>query len=138
MDYFKAYFIDILKSKYLQFEGRAPRREFWYFVLFSFIISFILGFIEGFLGLGINMQMPTGETETISILQILFSLIILLPSIAISIRRLHDIGKSGWWYILGVIPFVNLIGIFVLLYFFITPSQEGDNEFGPFTDTLPL
>jgi len=67
---------------------------------------------------------------------LLFSIIIaliltaLIPSVALAIRRLHDIGKSGWWILLGIIPVVNIIGIFVLLYFFIKDSQPDENQFG--------
>ena len=133
MNYFNAYFIDVLKKRYVQFYGRAPRREFWYFILFSIIGRLLLSIIDGIVGLTFILGIdPQGTPVQVGILSMLFSLGLILPSIAIAIRRLHDIGKSGWWYLLAIIPFVNVIGIFVLIYFFITPSQQGDNRYGSF------
>jgi uncharacterized membrane protein YhaH (DUF805 family) len=70
-------------------------------------------------------------TQSIGYLNSLYGLAVMIPGIAVSLRRLHDIGKSGWWFLLGVIPIVNFIGIFVLLYFYIQDSQPGENEYGP-------
>lgn len=132
MEQFNSYFMDVLKNKYFQFDGRAPRREFWYFTLFYIIVYIVLGIIEGLFGLGIPMAtdpqtgMPMGQ---IGILSLLFSFALLIPSLSISFRRLHDIGKSAWWILLALIP---IIGGLVLLYFYITPSQEGDNQFGSY------
>jgi uncharacterized membrane protein YhaH (DUF805 family) len=70
-------------------------------------------------------------TQTIGYLQSFYSLAVLIPSLAVSIRRLHDTGKSGWWILLGVIPIINFIGIFVLLFFYVQDSQAGENQYGP-------
>lgn len=132
MEQFNSYFMDVLKNKYAQFSGRAPRREFWYFTLFYIIVYILLGIIEGVLGIGIPFGVhpetgaPMGQ---IGILSLILSLALLLPSLAISFRRLHDIGKSAWWLLVGLVP---IIGGLVLLYFYITPSQEGDNQYGPY------
>lgn len=88
-------------SKYTDFEGRAKRPEFWWFVLFTLIASLILGVISDALS-GI------------------FSLLVLLPSLAVGARRLHDIGKSGWWQLLWLIP---VIGWIVLIYWCAQDSQ---------------
>jgi len=95
-------------SKYATFEGRARRSEYWWFALFSFIIALILNFIGPVLG-GI------------------WSLVALLPSLAVGARRLHDIDRSGWWLLIGFIP---LIGLIVLIVFFVKPGQTGANRFG--------
>lgn len=104
-------FVDAVKScftKYVGFEGRATRSEYWWWVLFIFLVSIVLGMLR--LGMVGN----------------LFSLATLLPSIAVGARRLHDIGKSGWWQLLGLIP---LLGWLVLLYWAVQPS-EGNNDYG--------
>ena len=109
------WYLKVLK-KYAVFQGRARRAEFWYFVLFNFIISFVLAFIEGLLA------------ENSGVLTGLYSLAILIPNLAVSARRLHDTGRSGWWLLIGLIP---LIGAIVLIVFWCQDSQPGDNEYGP-------
>jgi uncharacterized membrane protein YhaH (DUF805 family) len=106
------WYIGVLK-KYAVFSGRARRKEYWMFFLFNLIITLALGFIEGMFG-------STGVIGTI------YSLAVLIPSIAVSIRRLHDTDRSGWWLLIVLIP---LIGAIVLLIFM---AQEGrkDNIFG--------
>ena len=94
-------------SKYVDFSGRASRSEYWWFVLAYVIVAIVAGFIH----------------------QVVYGLVILaflLPLLAAGARRLHDIGKSGWWLLLGLIPLVNL----VLLYFSVQPSQPESNEYG--------
>ncbi len=143
MEQFNRYFVDTIKQRYAQFSGRASRSEFWYFVLFSMIISILLGILDSVLGTGYTYEMDTvtmaTETaeaatvtvkQTIGYMQSLYGLLVLIPTIAVSIRRLHDTGKSGWWLLIGVIPIVNFIGIFVLLFFYVQDSQLGDNEYG--------
>lgn len=94
-------------SKFADFNGRARRSEYWYFVLFNTIASYLLMFIS------ISINAP--------ILHTLYVLATIIPSIAVGIRRMHDVGKSGW-YIL--IPIYNLI-------LAVTEGQQGDNEYGP-------
>jgi uncharacterized membrane protein YhaH (DUF805 family) len=105
-------FVDAVKTcftKYVGFEGRATRSEYWWWVLFIVAVSIVMAVLN--LGMIGN----------------LFSLTTLLPSIAVGTRRLHDIGKSGWWQLIALIP---LIGWLVLIYWAVQPS-EGDNAFGP-------
>ena len=90
MSFFEA--VKTVLSKYAVFSGRARRKEYWYFFLFNVIVGFIIGFLGG------AMQKPKAMTA----LSIAFTLAFLLPSIAVAIRRLHDTGRSGWWYLLGV------------------------------------
>ena len=126
MEQFNRYFLDTVKNKYTKFDGRASRSEFWYFALFYFIINVILVLIDTFI---INPMLGATASQMGQggFLQIIFALALLLPTIAIAVRRLHDIGKSGWWYLLAFIP---LIGLLVLLYFFILDSQPGTNPYG--------
>ncbi|MBT1449654.1 DUF805 domain-containing protein [Glaciecola sp. XM2] len=107
------WYIGVLK-KYVEFNGRARRTEYWMFFLFNFIISILLGFIDGLLGTGF--------------LGLIYALAVFLPSLAVGVRRLHDTGRSGWWVLIGLIP---LIGFIVLIYFFVLDSDTGDNEYGP-------
>lgn len=100
---------DIVMRKYALFTGRATRSEFWYFVLVNLIISIIVGVFGKFL-------------------QSLYSLIVLVPSLAVAVRRLHDIGKSGWWLLLVLIP---IIGWIILIVFYATDTEARDNQYGP-------
>ncbi|SIS86723.1 DUF805 domain-containing protein [Neptunomonas antarctica] len=104
--------------KYTVFTGRAGREEYWYFVLINILISIAMGFIDGFLGLGNGYG--TG------LLAGLYSLFVLLPSIAVSVRRLHDIGRTGWWVLIILIPLLGWIALLVMMAF---PGQP-DNEYG--------
>lgn len=105
------WYIEVLK-KYVVFTGRARRKEYWFFVLFSFIITSVLSFIDMNLGIGLAS---------------IYSLAVLLPSIAVLVRRLHDTGRSGWWALLMLIP---LIGAIVLIVFTVQDSKPGKNQFG--------
>ena len=99
------YYLKVLEN-YANFDGRARRSEYWYFVLLNLVFAFMIGFIGGLIG--------------IEILGTVYSLAVLVPSIAVAIRRMHDVGKSGW-YIL--IPIYNLILTF-------TPGDTGQNQYG--------
>ena len=113
------WFLVALK-KYATFSGRAQRAEYWYFFLF-YILTFIgLSFIHGITG-------TFSEEAGIGLLGGLYSLAILIPSLAVGVRRLHDTGRSGWWLLVGIIP---LIGAIVLLIFFVQDSVPGDNLYG--------
>ena len=98
-------------QKYLDFSGRARRSEFWYFTLFDMIVSFALSFI-------------LGES---SILPSIFSLAMFIPGLAVSWRRLHDIGKSGGWYFINLIP---LVGWIFMLVWCCRDSQPETNIYG--------
>ena len=105
---FKQAVIRCVRDNYANFNGRAARPEFWYFMLACVIVGFVLGMF--------NMNM----------LALLFNLAVLLPSLAVGARRLHDIGKSGWFQLVGLIP---LLGWILLIYWFVQPSG-GPNEYG--------
>ena len=112
-------YIEVMR-KYAVFSGRAQRQEYWMFVLFNVIIVLFLGIIDG---------MADSDSEgSRSTLTTLYVLSILIPSLAVGVRRLHDTGRSGWWMLIGVIP---IIGAIVLLIFIIQDSQLMDNQYGP-------
>lgn len=113
------WYIKVLKN-FTDFQGRARRKEYWMFALIHFIIMIILVSIDMFLGLG-------GGAQGYGILSGLYSLILLIPSLAVAVRRLHDTGKSGWWILIGFVP---AIGAIVLLIFMLLDSQSGSNKWG--------
>ena len=101
-------------KKYAEFSGRARRQEYWMFFLFNFIAGIAVGIVDGILG-------------TTGALSGLYNLAIIIPSLAVAARRLHDTDRSGWWQLIAFIP---LIGWIVLLVFFCLDSQPGENRFG--------
>ena len=104
------WYLEALKQ-YAVFSGRARTKEYWYFVLFNLIIGLVLGYI--FKG---------------SILFLLCILAVLLPWIGVNVRRLHDTGRSGWWLLIGFVPYVGQI---VLLVFMVQDSAADENPYGP-------
>lgn len=113
------WYVSVLK-KYVEFSGRASRTEFWMFALINFVIGIVLGIIDGVIG--------TKGAYGLGALGGLYNLAVLLPSLAVAARRLHDTGRSAWWLLLLFVP---IIGWVVLLVFYILESQTGDNEYGP-------
>ena len=109
------WYIAVLK-KYAVFSGRAGRTEYWMFVLFNFIFSLAASLI-GILTFGI-----------LYIVAIVYGLAVLVPALAVGVRRLHDVGKSGWYYFIILIPIAGPIWFLVLMC---TDSQPGDNQYGP-------
>ncbi|UIP26801.1 DUF805 domain-containing protein [Photobacterium sp. TLY01] len=107
--------------KYAVFTGRAQRQEYWYFFLINLVITLALGIVD-------NLLNTPGTGEGTGLLGGVYSLAVLIPSVAVGVRRLHDIGKSGWWMLLSLIP---VIGFVVLLFFFARAGQPGTNEHGP-------
>jgi uncharacterized membrane protein YhaH (DUF805 family) len=109
-------------SKYATFSGRAPRSEFWWFFLFLLLGNILFSIIDG------AIFGRTMGGQPITILGAIFSLAVILPSIAVGVRRLHDKDMSGWWYLLVLIP---ILGALVLLFFFVQKGTDGPNRFGP-------
>lgn len=104
-------YVDVLK-KYTVFTGRADRSEYWMFVLVNFIIMFVLNIPDSII---------------FGVIALLYSLGVLLPSIGVGIRRLHDTGRSGWWLLISLIP---IIGAIVLIIFLVQDSEAGTNKYG--------
>ena len=114
-------------KQYTDFNGRAQRTEYWLFVLFCIVVSVVLALIDRMIG-------TYNSTGGIGLLGGIFSLAILLPGIAVAVRRLHDTGRTGWWLLIGLIP---LIGEIVLLVFMVQDSAPGTNAYGPSPKELP-
>lgn len=108
------WYISVLKQ-YAVFRGRARRTEYWMFVLCNVIVMLLLSMVDKLIG---------GDKEFISGI---YSLAVLLPSLAVTVRRLHDTDRSGWWLLIGLIP---IIGTLVLIYFMASNGQQGPNRFG--------
>lgn len=111
------YALECITQKYADFSGRARRMEFWSFTLFTGAISLVL-----------NVLYKTTDSTLFSILAGVFSLAVLVPGLAVSWRRLHDTGRKGAWYFIGLIPVVGWIVLFV---WYCQEGTPGDNEFGP-------
>ncbi|WP_435971832.1 DUF805 domain-containing protein [Streptomyces sp. Qhu_M48] len=107
------WYLDVIK-KYAVFSGRARRKEFWMFELFNIIIAIVLAVI--------------GVALDFSLLSTLYSLAVFLPSLGVTIRRLHDTNRSGWWILIGLIP---LVGAIILIVFAATEGDQHENEHGP-------
>lgn len=123
-------------KRYAKFEGRARPKEYWMYALFLLICYIVLNVVEGVLGLGMSNQwayrqgwmMGAGAYHSAGPLVGLFWLGTLVPSLAVGVRRLHDTDRSGWWLLIGLIPFVGWI---VLLVFLVSSGTRGPNRFGP-------
>lgn len=113
------WYLKVLKQ-YTDFDGRARRTEYWMFGLFNFIAYITLLIVSG----GLNSMFGT---EVFAGLIILYVLFIFIPSLAVSVRRLHDVGKSGWFMLISLVPLIGGIWLFVL---YVTDSDHGSNEYG--------
>lgn len=113
------WYLEVLK-KYVVFSGRARRKEYWMFTLFNLIFICVALLLDKILGTGFG-DLGYGIFYT------LYMLAVLLPSIAVSIRRLHDLGKSGWFILISLIPFAGGIWLLVLMC---SDGTPGDNKYG--------
>ena len=114
------WYLTVLK-KYAVFRGRARRKEYWFFALFNILISIGLVIIDAILG--------TYSTEMgMGFLSGIYSIAIIIPGLAVTVRRLHDTEHSGWWILICLIP---LIGVLVLLVFMLLEGNPNENKYGP-------
>ncbi|MDE6046721.1 MAG: DUF805 domain-containing protein [Alistipes sp.] len=107
------WYLTVIKEHYADFKSRARRQEFWMFMLVNFAINIVLSIIGGLLHFGL--------------LGSIYGLAVLVPSLSVGVRRLHDMGKSGWWYLICLVP---VLGIIYLIYLWCQDSQSGSNEWG--------
>lgn len=107
------WYLQVLKN-YAVFDGRARRKEYWMFFLFNTLIAIVISIIEALAG-------------SSGVLGLLYSLAVLIPAIGVSVRRLHDTDRSGWWMLICLVP---LIGAIVLLVFMVQDSTPGQNPYG--------
>ena len=108
------WYLKVVRDNYANFNGRASRQEYWMFILFNFIFTSVAGFLDGALGLGF--------------LATIYSIAVLVPTIAGGVRRIHDVGKSGWFLL---IPIYNLI-------LAVSDSEPNQNRFGPSPKAAPV
>ena len=108
------WYLKVVKDNYANFNGRASRQEYWMFTLFNIIFAVVAMVVDGVLGLGFIIYM-------------LYMLAVLIPGIAVFVRRMHDIGKSGWWFFISLIPLIGGIWLLVLLA---TDGSSEDNNYG--------
>ena len=107
------WYLKVVRDNYANFDGRASRQEYWMFFLFNVIFAFVEGFVDGFFGLGF--------------LYLLYVLALFIPGLAVGVRRLHDVGKSGWFLLISFIPFLCAIWLLVL---FASKSNPCKNQYG--------
>ena len=117
------WYIKVL-NQYADFEGRARRKEYWMFTLFNIIFIFLAQSIDNLIGITFDLYgIPLG----FGYVYLLYTLALFIPSLAVVVRRLHDVGKSGWMYLLIFIPLIGFIWLFVLA---VTNGDKGDNKYG--------
>jgi uncharacterized membrane protein YhaH (DUF805 family) len=121
------WYLEVLK-KYAVFSGRARRKEYWMFALFNILVAIGLMIVDGVTG---TLSAATGY----GLLSGLYALAVLIPNLAVTVRRLHDTGRSGWWLLLILVP---LIGAIVLLVFMVFDSKDGANEYGENPKLIPV
>ena len=109
------YWKKVVLENYANFSGRARRAEFWWYFLANFIVSLMLNLLHG------------GVRAIFVVLVVIYGLAVLIPGLAVGVRRLHDTGKSGWWLLIALIP---IVGIIVLIVFWATDSTPGANHYG--------
>ena len=120
-------------KRYAEFSGRSRRKEYWMWFLFLIIVTIITTYLDILFGLG-GSATGTQEGASVSfnvnfgLITILFMLAVFLPNLAVGVRRLHDLDKSGWMILIGLIP---LFGALYLLFLFTQPGTVGPNRFGP-------
>jgi uncharacterized membrane protein YhaH (DUF805 family) len=121
-------FVEAVQScfrQYVGFSGRARRSEYWWFFLFTVLVSIVTSVLDSILG-------TMSEDTNVGVIGSIASLALLLPSIAVAIRRLHDTSRSGWWILIGLIPIVG----WIILIVFYCQDSHGDNEHGPSPKTV--
>ncbi|MER7665353.1 MULTISPECIES: DUF805 domain-containing protein [unclassified Streptomyces] len=114
------WYLDVLK-KYAVFNGRARRQEYWMFTLFSVLISIVLAVIDAVIG-------------TSPVIGAIYTLAVFLPTLAVTVRRLHDTDRSGWWILIGLVP---LVGFIVMLVFLASEGKRHDNSYGADPKLVP-
>lgn len=115
-------------NNYANFSGRASRPAYWWWFLFTWIVSIVAQVIDNAVRpAGFNYE-ASATSVFVGIISIIVGLALLLPSIAVMIRRLHDTDRSGWWWLIVIIP---IIGWLILIFFLASPGTPGENRYGP-------
>ena len=117
------YYLRCIQQLYFVFDGRASRSEYWHFLFINLGIGLCMAFVDFVLG--------THLVNNVGLFGGMYALLIAIPGLAVSVRRLHDTDKSGWWLLLYFIP---VLGFLALLVFFVTRGNTKANEYGPVPD----
>jgi uncharacterized membrane protein YhaH (DUF805 family) len=124
-----SWYLRVVRDNYANFEGRARRKEYWMFALFNLMFLIVAAIADNILGTTFSigegvyaMDVPYGW------IYLLYTLAVIIPGFAVLVRRLHDVGKSGWWFFIVFIPFAGAIWLLVLAC---TDGNPGDNAYGP-------
>jgi len=129
------YFILAIKKAF-DFRSRSSRPEYWYFVLFNIIFAIVAVILDNVLGTTIKIDIGTGEVPLpYGYIYFLYLLALIIPGFAAGVRRLHDVGKSGWMMLLAFIPIIGGIWLLVL---FLMESAPGENKWGPNPNNIPM
>ncbi|WP_232667461.1 DUF805 domain-containing protein [Pseudonocardia sp. TRM90224] len=120
------WYLKVLKQ-YADFRGRARRTEYWMFTLVTVLVAVVLSVLDHALFGAVTFG-SVGEITGLGWLYVIYMVATLIPSLAVSVRRLHDIDRSGWWVLIGFVP---LVGFIVQLVFAVTEGTRGANRFGP-------
>jgi uncharacterized membrane protein YhaH (DUF805 family) len=120
------WYLKVVIDNYVNFTGRARRKEYWMFALYNIIFVASAMIIDNILG--ITFKFTERSYLPYGWIYLLYVLIVIIPSFAVSVRRLHDVGKSGWWFFIALIPFIGAIWLLVLLC---TDGTPGENIYGP-------
>ncbi|RKS86015.1 uncharacterized membrane protein YhaH (DUF805 family) [Orbus hercynius] len=116
------WYLKCIKDNYANFNGRARRKEFWMFTLFNWIVIFVLMILAGIFG-----SFSHSLASIVVFIYFIFAAAVIIPTIAVTVRRLHDTGRSGWWYL---IIFVPIVGPIILLVFMFLDSMPIENQYG--------
>ena len=120
------WYLKVMKENYSNFSGRARRKEYWMFTLIWCVVSFITALLDGALGLGFDMGY--GVTSPYGWIYSIVTLVHFIPSFGVLVRRLHDVGKSGWFMLISLVPIIGGIWLLVLLC---TDGDGSENAYGP-------
>jgi uncharacterized membrane protein YhaH (DUF805 family) len=122
------WYLQVLK-KYAEFSGRARRKEYWMFALFNLFVFILAAIIDNVAGTTFKFDSGYGTQDLhYGYVYLLYALVVMIPGLAVSVRRLHDVGKSGWMMLIAFIPIIGAIWLFVLM---VTEGNAGENQYGP-------
>lgn len=125
------WYLKVLKD-FGNFRSRARRSEYWYFALFNFIFAIVAMMLDNLIGTTFDIE---GVPIPYGYIYLLYVLAVFIPGLAVAVRRLHDVGKSGWFLLIVLIPLIG--GIWLLVLYF-TDGQPGENKWGPNPKSIPL
>jgi len=129
------YYLKALRN-YTGFTGRSTRSEYWYFALFNFIFAIAAMIVDNVLGTRITTDTINGAFGLpYGYIYLLYALAVLIPGLAVAVRRLHDVNKSGWFLLIALIPIVGIIWLLVLM---VTDSYPGENKYGMNPQAIPI